>query len=136
MHNKNRINYLSREYNETHLNSGELVTSSLKSEINKNYYDREQLKMVDDVLYTLPSYTANLLKDQVYYVVKNFRLKSLCSRCKTEVIIACIVIFVWRGFNQRLVIDDNSLWKKYNLSWELYGKVMDNLLRKTRENLV
>lgn len=134
--NRNRITYLSKEYNETHLNSQELVSSKFKSDTNKKYYDREQIKIVDDVLYTISSFTANLLKEQVYYIVKHFRLKELCSRCKTEVIVACIVIFVWKGFNKRLIIDDNRLWREYGLSWEVYGRVMDNLLRKTRENML
>ena len=56
--------YLSREYNETHLNSQELVSSEYKSETNKKYYDREQIRMVDDVIYTLPDYTANRLKKE------------------------------------------------------------------------
>ena len=114
--NRNRINYLNKEYTETHLNSQELVSSEYKSETNRKYYDREQIRMVDDVIYTLPDYTANRLKKEVYYICKNFRLKEIGSNYKT------------------LIIDNNSLWKKYNLTWECYAKIITNLLIKTREN--
>ncbi len=131
---RNRVSYLTNEYSSTHLNSDEIVSPSYKKKINKNYLDTERYKMVDDVLYTLPSYTASLLKKEVYYIVKNYRLKELCSRCKMETIIAVIVLFVWRDYNKRLVINNNKIWQKYNLTWEIYAKILDNLLRKTREN--
>lgn len=130
---KNRVNYLTNEYTRTHLNSEEMVSSAFKNKITKNYRDTERIKLVDEVLYTLPSYTASILKKETYYIIKRYRLKELCSRCKTETIIACIIIFIWKGHNKRLVIDKNKLWDKYELSWEIYGKIIDNLLRKTRE---
>ena len=130
---RNRINYLNKEFSEVHLNSDECVTPPYKSRVNQNYRERERIKTVDDVLYTLPSYTASLLKEQVYYIVNHYRLKELCGNCKIEVIIACIVIFVWKDYNKRLIFNKNSLWKKYKLSWEIYARIIDNLLRKTRE---
>ena len=130
---KNRLNYLNREYSNTHMNSDEVVSSTFKKQINKNYGDTERIKMVDDVLYTLPSYTASLLKERVYYLVKHYRLKELCSRCKMETIIAVLVIYIWRDYNKRVVINNNKIWKKYDLSWEIYAKVLDNLLRKSAE---
>ena len=132
--NRNRINYLNKEYTETHLNSQELVSSEYKSETNRKYYDREQIRMVDDVIYTFPDYTANRLKKEVYYICKNFRLKELGSNYKIDSIIAAITLFVWKSHNKRLIINNNSLWKKYNLSWECYAKIITNLLIKTREN--
>ena len=132
--NRNRINYLNKEYTETHLNSQEIVSSEYKSETNRKYYDIEQIRMVDDVLYTLPDYTANRLKKEVYYICKNFRFKEIGSNYKIESIIATIVLFVWKSHNKRLIINDNSLWRKYNLTWECYAKIITNLLIKTREN--
>lgn len=132
--NKNRIAYLKREYNETHLNSQELVSSQYKSETNKKYYDREQIKMVDDVLYTLPAFTANLLKEEVYYIFKHYRLKDISAGYKIEVVLASIILFVWKSYNRRLVINDNKIWRTYELSWECYAKIITKLLIKTREN--
>lgn len=135
-HQENRIKYLEHEFRDDHLNSDELISPTMKSEVNKKYYDKNQLKDVDDVLSTLPPFTGHLLKKQVYYIVKNFKLKDLCRKCKLEVILAVIIIFVWKDYNKSLKIDDNSLWKKYDLNWRIYGIIIGNLLRKTRENNV
>lgn len=92
--------------------------------------------MIDDVLYTLPSFTASLLKEEVYYICKNYRLKEISAGYKIEKAIAAIILSIWKSYNRRLIINENKLWKTYELTWEAYAKIITNLYLKTREDTV
>ena len=90
--------------------------------------------MVDSVLTLVREEIRLKIKEEVYYFVKNYRLKELCSTCKIEEIIAILCLYCWRTYNQKLKEEETKLWKQYHLSWKKYSRVISNVLRKTREH--
>ena len=129
---KNRIRYLEREYSPYHVNSDELISSSYKRSINQNYKSKQDLQMIEWVLGLLNSNVKKMIKDEVYHICKNYRLKSFCGYCKLSKIIGIICLYVWRTHNKQLNLEKTILWSEYDITWREYAIVISNLLQATR----
>lgn len=130
-----RIEKLQRRFSETNIAKDEIISPTYRAKINRNTRANERIRMVDDVLTLVREEIRIKIKEEVYYFVKNYRLKELCSTCSIEEIIAVLCLYSWRSYNYKLKEEETKLWKTYNLSWKLYSRVISNLLRKTRENI-
>ena len=131
---RNRLNYLSKEFSETNLNSKEIVSPAFRSKINKNYKEKQDIFLIDSVLALVQPYVMRMVKEEVYQICNSFILKDLCHTCKIEAIISVIILYVWRCRDKTLREERTSLWKQYNLTWKQYSLIVSNILRKTREN--
>lgn len=131
---KNRLNYLSKEYSETNLNSKELVSPAYRSNINRNYKEKQDIFMIDSVLALIQPHVMKMVKEEVYQICNSFVLKELCYNCKIEVIISVIILYVWKTRYKSLKEERTALWRKYDLNWKKYSLIVGNILRKTREN--
>ena len=129
---KKRIKKLEYEFGETNLNSQELVSPTYRKEINKKYYKKQNVFIIDGVLSELEPNVRKMLKTEVYQICNSFRLKELCWNCKVEAIIATIILYVWKTRHKKLRIEQTRLWKKYDLSWRRYALIMSRLLQETR----
>ena len=128
-----RIERLIYEYGETNLNSQEEVSKEFRKEINRKYYDKQNTFVIDGVLNELDPHIRKIVKDEVQEICHSVKLKELCWNCKIEVIIAIIILYVWRSRYKKLRVEQTGLWRKYDLTWRKYALIMENLLRKTRE---
>ena len=131
---RNRLKHLEYEYGETNLNSKEIVSSAYRSEINKKYKAKQDIFIIDGVLYQLDPHVQKMIKKEVYQICNSVRFKDLCYNCKVEQIIAAIILYVWKTRHKTLREDQTRLWNKYNLSWKKYALILSRLLQKTREN--
>lgn len=131
---KNRLNYLSNEFSETNLNSKELVSPTYRSQINKNYKEKQDIFIIDSVLALVQPNVMRMVKEEVYQICNSFVLKELCYNCKIEVIISIIILYVWKSRYKGLKEERTALWRKYELNWKTYCLIISNILRKTREN--
>lgn len=126
------IRYLENKYKDTNVAMGECLSKEERSRINKKYYDEKvRWRQVQGVLNG-----ANVnsgVEKEVHQITGSLdSLKQLCPRCKEEQIIAVVVLYVQRGFNNRLQEDKTALWRKFGLDWKLYGRIVANLLRVHR----
>lgn len=128
-----RIKRLQYEYGESNLNSRELVSPTYRKQINKKYYDKQNIFIIDGVLAELDPNVMRMIKKEVYQICNSVVLKELCHNCKIEVIISAIILYVWRTRRKQLRIEQTKLWKKYELDWRKYALIMSRLLQKTRE---
>lgn len=131
---KNRLEKLVYEFGETNLNSDEIVSPTYRKEINKKYHEKQNIYIIDSVLNLLDPSVHKMIKDEVYQICNSFRLKDLCYNCKIEVIIAVIILYVWKTRHSKLREEQTKLWKHYDLSYRKYALILGNILRKTREN--
>ena len=129
-----RIEKLQKRFSETNIAQHECVSAEYRAKINQNNRANERIRMVDSVLTLVREEIRLKIKEEVYYFVKNYRLKELCSTCKIEEIIAILCLYCWRTYNQKLKEEETKLWKQYHLSWKKYSRVISNVLRKTREH--
>ena len=128
-----RIKRLQYEYGETNLNSKELVSPAYRKQINRKYYEKQNIFIIDGVLAELEPNVMRMIKKEVYQICNSVKLKDLCWNCKIEVIISIIILYVWKTRHNKLRIEQTRLWKKYDLDWRKYALVMSKLLQKTRE---
>ena len=131
---RNRLRYLEYEFGETNLNSQEIVSKEYRSEINKKYKAKQDIFIIDSVLNLLQPHVAKMIKKEVYAICNSFVLKELCYNCKVEVIIAIIILYVWKSRYKQLREEQTKIWKHYNLTWRKYALILGNILRKTRED--
>ena len=131
---RNRLKHLEYEYGETNLNSDEIVSKAYRSQINRKYKEKQDIFIIDSVLYQLDPNVQKMIKTEVYQICNNVRFKELCYNCAIEEIIACIILYVWKTRHKKLREEQTGLWRKYNLSWRKYALVLGRLLQKTREN--
>lgn len=131
---KNRLKRLQYEYGETNFNSEEIVSKEYRREINKKYKKKQDIFVIDGVLYDLDPHVRKMIKEEVYQICNSFKLKDLCYNCKIEVIIAIIILYVWKTRHKKLREDQTKLWRKYDLTYRKYALILGNLLRKTRED--
>lgn len=130
---ENRIKRLEYEFGDSNLNSKELVSSTYRSKIDKRYREKQDIFIIDSVLNLLEPNVQKMVKREVYQICNQFRLKELCYNCKIEVIIAIIILYVWKNRYDGLREEQTGLWKKYDLTYRKYALVMRRLLQKTRE---
>ena len=128
-----KIRRLEYEYGESNLNSRELVSPTYRKKINKKYYDKQNIFIIDGVLAELEPNVMRMIKKEVYQICNSVVLKELCYNCKIEAIIAAIILYVWRTRHKQLRVEQTKLWKKYDLDWRKYALIMSRLLQKTRE---
>lgn len=128
-----RIQKLEYEFGETNLNSQELVSPTYRKKINRRYYEKQNIFIIDGVLAELEPHVMRMIKQEVYQICNSVRLKELCYNCKIEAIIAMVILYVWKTRHQKLRIEQTRLWKKYDLTWRKYALVLGKLLQKTRE---
>lgn len=133
-HKLNSIKKLEFEFGETNLNSEELVSDEYRKKINKKYYDKQSIFIIDSVLALLEPNIRKMIKKEVYQICNTFRLKDLCYNCKIEVIIAVICLYVWKTRYKQLRVEQTRLWNKYEITWRKYALIISNILQKTREN--
>ena len=131
---KNRLDYLSNEFSESNMNSKEIISPTLRSEINKKYKEKQDTFDIDRVLNLTKPYVQKMVKEEVYQICNSFQLVELCYNCKIEVIISVIILYVWKRRNSHLKEEQTVLWRKYRLTWRKYGLIVGRLLEKTREN--
>ncbi|MEE1227210.1 MAG: hypothetical protein UHM08_08935 [Bacteroidales bacterium] len=130
---ENRINRLQYEFGESNLNSKELVSPVYRSKIDKKYKEKQDIFIIDSVLNLLEPNVQKMIKKEVYQICNQFRLKDLCYNCKIEVIIAVIILYVWKNRHEKLREEQTGLWKKYNITYKKYALILRRLLQKTRE---
>ena len=131
---KNRIKKLEYEFGESNLNSKEVVSSTYRREIDKKYKEKQDIFIIDSVLNNLEPNVQRMIKKEVYQMCNSFRLKDLCYNCKIEVIIAIIILYVWKTRYDGLREEQTRLWRKYDLTYRKYALVLRKLLQKTRES--
>lgn len=131
-HYANRIKYLSKEYSETHASREEcfITNSPIKKRLNKNYKDKQLKQLVDDVLIDVSQ--RKIIREEVMFIVLHNNLSKLCGNCSREKIISVIILFVLRGYNPKLKEEEHKLWKKYDLNWKIYARIIANILRNIR----
>lgn len=131
---RNRLERLEYEFRETNLNSQEIVSPTYRKQINKKYKEKQDIFIIDSVLNELQPNVAKMVKKEVYSICNSFVLKELCYNCKIEVIIAIIILYVWKTRYKKLREEQTRLWRVYDLTWQKYGLIVRNMLQKTREN--
>jgi DNA-directed RNA polymerase subunit M/transcription elongation factor TFIIS len=128
-----RIKYLLDKYGETKIAPYECLPKESRAEINKNYYKNNiQKNRVQQLLNE--THTTKQIEIEVHEIVQKTELKQLCPRCKEEQIIAVIILFIIRTYNNKCIEERTSLWKKYKLNWKLYSRIVANLLKELRKN--
>ena len=130
---ENRIKRLQYEFAESNLNSKELVSPLYRSKIDKKYKEKQDIFIIDSVLNLVEPNVQKMVKKEVYQICSQFRLKDLCYNCKIEVIIAIIILYVWKSRYHGLKEEYTGLWKKYDLTYRKYALVLGRILQKTRE---
>lgn len=132
-HKTNRIRYLEEKYSETNIAQGEILSKETKYKINHNYQKTQKRRIIDSIL--LQTNNPNTIKEEVHNICEEVDdLKRLCRTCSIEQIVTVIILYVQRLHNPRFVEEERSIWRKYQISWKMYGKIMANLLRETRRN--
>ena len=133
-HNRRRIDYLSKEYSTTHANSEELfiTNSPIRREINKNNNKTQIKKEIHEVIYELPN--KKIIYDEIENICMNNKFNKLCGNCQRQKVIAVITLYVLRNYNTKLNEEEHKLWKKYNLTWKTYARIVSNILRNMRMN--
>ena len=128
-YNYNRINYLQKVYSTTNKAPGEKVTRKpLDKQRNINLKNRR----IDELLtYINNPYT---VKEEVHQICTEVDdLKQLCPKCKFEQIVAVIILYVQRIYNNKLIEERTKLWREFDLTWKLYGRIVGRILVLTRE---
>ena len=126
-----RIKNLEKKYSETNIAPHEVVSSNFRQQINKNYYDNQQRRLVDAVLNEIPNKSA--VKEEVHEIVANVTLKDLCRTCKEEMIISVIILYCLKNYYKDFRVERHRLWSEYDITWRKYGLILGNLLKITRE---
>ena len=126
------IRNLEKLYSETNVSKGEELTRETRSTIDKNYKKNQRKRRVDVILNNVKN--KNSLKEEVHDMVENVNFHDLCKTCKEDVIIAIIILYVQRRRNPQFRIERSRLWREYNLSWRLYGLIIERLLKLERES--
>lgn len=126
-----RIKNLEKKYSETNIAPHEVVSPSFRQQINKNYYDNQQRRLVDAVLNEIPNKSA--VKEEVHDIVANVTLKDLCRTCKEEMIISVIILYCLKNYYKDFRVERHRLWSEYDITWRKYGLILGNLLKITRE---
>lgn len=131
---KNRIQYLLKEYSDTHANSGEvfITNSPSKKFINTNNTRTRLKQEINEVISEVSQ--RDIIYDNVEFICMHNKFNKLCGNCSRKKVIAVICLVVLREYNPKLKEEENRLWEKYNLSWKLYGRIVANLLKNIREN--
>ena len=132
MNYKDRIKKLEKDFSETNVRKGECLSKQARSQINQTYYRNQQKRLVDAILNNVRN--KDSIKKEVHDIVEENRLKDLCVNCKEEVIISVIILYCQKTRNPRYHIEQTSLWRKYELTWQKYSLIVGRLLQKTREN--
>lgn len=128
----NYIKNLEKWYSETNVSKGEELTRETRSVIDKNYKKNQRKRRIDVILNNVKN--KNSLKEEVHDLADNLNFQKVCRTCKEETIIAVIILYVQRRKNPRFRIEQSRLWREYNLSWRLYGLIIERLLKLEREN--
>ena len=128
---KNRIKILERKYSETNVAKGEKLNKETISEINKTYNKKLRKRQVDSVLSLVNN--RDSIKHEVHDIIDDYGLKSLCSGCKAEVVISCVILYVSKTRNSEFHIEQSGLWKRYDLNWKVYSNIVGKLSMKARE---
>lgn len=128
---ENHILKLQKKYSKTNFQKGEVLVKT-RPEINKEYYNNQQRRVVDTVLNNVKQ--RDSIKEEVHNIVKEFPLKDLCKNCKEEVIISVIILYCCKVRDSRFMVERSKLWNKYSLTWQKYSLILGRLLQKHREN--
>ena len=127
----NRIKNLEKKYSETNISRDEILSTDTVRKINGKYNKNQQKRRVDVILNNVKN--KDSIKEEVYDIIGNVQLKSLCKNCPEEQIIAIIILYVQRTRNTNYRVDRTKLWKEYDLSWLKYSLILERLLKFTRE---
>ena len=128
-----RIEKLQREFSETNIKKGEMLSSETRSRINKNYKKNQLHRRVDGVLNHIRN--KDTVKDEVHQIIDDLpTLQDLCRGCKEEVIISVIILYTLKSRNPRYYVERTSLWNKYGLTWQKYSLIVSRLLQASRES--
>ena len=130
----NRINYLVKEYSETHANSEEVFVpnSPVKKRINQNNRNAGLRKEINKVLVDVKQ--KEIIFKDVEHICQKNNFRSLCGNCSREKIIAIISLYVLRQYNPKLKEEESKLWKKHDLNWRIYSRIMANLYKELVKN--
>lgn len=130
----NKINYASKEYSETHVNSKELfiTNSPTRKRINKQNNNTKIKREIDEVIFKIPN--RNVIKEEIENICFANEFRKICGNCSRKKIIAVVSLYVLRMYNQKLKEEEHYLWQDYNLNWKVYSRIISNILRYTREN--
>ena len=132
-HSYNRANYLLKRYTPNHITTNECVSKEYKAKVDKRIYQNRQFRQIESILNEINN--PNLVRDDVHYICNEIdNLKTLCRRCTIEQIIVTIILYCQRQYNNRLEEERTKIWKKYELSWKLYSRIIARLLSETRKN--
>lgn len=129
---KRTIKKLEKDFSETNMRYEECLSEETRQKINKNYNSNQKRRMVDVILNEVKN--KDSVKTEVHQIVKENNLNELCANCRTEQLIAIIILYCFKIRDSQYRIERSRLWREYEVTWQKYSIVISRLLQKSREN--
>ena len=129
-----RIRKLEQRYSEYNFAKDEIVSPEYRKTINQKYRKTEQRNHINSVLTEVHEGVRIKVKNEVHEIFKNITVKELCYNCKFELIVAVVILYVWKIHYPKLREETTKIWNKYDVTWRKYALIMRKLLLLQREN--